>query len=71
MANAGLAYAKLGWALAKVEARKNVAYATTLERQVERFGNGEWFVPLSFEISGTWGVGVRELFADTCKLARR
>jgi len=53
MANAGLAYAEPGWAPAKVEARKNVAYATTmtLEWQVERFGNGERFVPLSFEIS--------------------
>ena len=38
MANAGLAYAEQGWEVAKVEARKNVAYATTLEWQVERFG---------------------------------
>ena len=31
MASAGLAYVELGSASAKVEARKNVAYATTLE----------------------------------------
>jgi hypothetical protein len=71
MANAGLAYAEPGWAAAKAEARKNAAYAAALERQAERFGNGERFVPLSFEISGTWGVGMRELFAEGCKLAGR
>ena len=56
MANAGLAYAEPGWAAAKAEAeaRKNAAYAAALERQAERFGNGERFVPLSFEISGIW-----------------
>ena len=43
MANAGLAYAEPGWAVAKVEARENVAYATTLEWQAKRFGNGERF----------------------------
>ena len=61
MANAGLAYAEPGWAAAKAEARKNAAYAAALERQAERFGNGERFVPLSFEISsrehGGWGCG--------------
>ena len=59
--------------MAKVEAeaRKSVAYATALERHVERCGDGERFVPLSFEISGTWGVEMRELFAEGCKLARR
>jgi hypothetical protein len=71
MANAGLAYAEPGWAAAKAEARKNAAYAAALEWQAERFGNGERFVPLSFEISGTWGVGMRELFAEGCKLAGR
>jgi len=71
MANAGLAYAEPGWAAAKAEARKNAAYAAALERQAERFGNGERFVPLAFEISGTWGVGMRELFAEGCKLAGR
>jgi hypothetical protein len=51
----------MAWAAAKAEAQKNVAYATTLERQVERFGNGARFVALSFEMLGTWGVGIREL----------
>jgi hypothetical protein len=71
MANAGLAYVEPDWAAAKAEARKNAAYATTLEWQAERFGNEERFVPLSFEISGTWGVGVWELFAEGCKLVGR
>ena len=71
MANAGLAYAEPGWAVAKVEARENVAYATTLEWPAERFGNGERFVPLSFDISGPWGVGIRELFVESCKLVGR
>jgi hypothetical protein len=57
MANAGLAYAEPGRAAAKAEARNNVAYVATSERQVERFGNGERFVPLSFEISGHGGWG--------------
>jgi hypothetical protein len=45
-----------------------------LERQAERFGNGEWFVLLSFDISWTWEsreVGMRELFAEGCKLGGR
>jgi hypothetical protein len=44
-------------AAAKAEARKNAAYTAALDRHAERFGSGEWFVPLSFEISGTWGWG--------------
>jgi hypothetical protein len=71
MGNAGPAYAEPGWAAAEVEARKNAAYAATLEWQAKRFGNGERFVPLSFEISGTWVVEMRELFAEGCKLAGR
>jgi hypothetical protein len=69
MANAGLAYVEPDWATAKAEARKKVADATTLEWQMEWFGDGEWFVPLSFEISGPWGVGMRELFVEGCHAA--
>ena len=57
--------------VAKVEARKNGAYTTTLERQVERFGNDEWFVLVSFDVSGKWGVGTWELFAEGCNLVWR
>jgi hypothetical protein len=32
---------------------------------------GNQFVPLSFETSGTWGLGMRELFAEGCKLVGR
>jgi hypothetical protein len=71
MANAGLAYAEPGWAVAKAEARKNAVYAAASEWQAERFGNGERFVPLSFGISETWRVGMRELLAEGCKLAGR
>jgi hypothetical protein len=71
MANAGLAYAEPGWAAAKAEATKNAAYAAASERHAERFGNEERFVPLSFEISGTWGVKMWELFVEGCKLTGR
>jgi hypothetical protein len=71
MANAGLSYAEPGWAAAKAEARKNTAYATTLEWHAKLFGIGELFVPLSFAISGAWGVGMWELFVEGCKLTGR
>jgi hypothetical protein len=51
-------------------------YAAALERQVERFGNGEQFVSLFFDISGIpwyggWGSGDVGAIHEGCKLAGR